>query len=149
MRPPTEADFDAVSILMLELGAHRRALEGPPREEARAVFARHVARVREGRALSRIAEEGGRVLGFVTAEVRERLGHADVEVWIPDMVVASEARGRGIGRALMGEVFAQARRVGAFRVILETGHQRAPAQRFYEAIGMRDTGRFYTYALRD
>ncbi|NXY91713.1 CMLO5 acetyltransferase, partial [Alcedo cyanopectus] len=56
--------------------------------------------------------------------------------------VGREWRGRGIGRALCGEVlsFARARGVGA--VVLSTSMVQVPAQRLYEGQGFRRVGAY-------
>ncbi|MCJ1960434.1 GNAT family N-acetyltransferase [Novosphingobium mangrovi (ex Hu et al. 2023)] len=60
---------------------------------------------------------------------------------IHDLVVLSEHRGKGIGRALMNAVEAEARTRGACKVTLEVLSGNAPAKALYTAQG------FATYAL--
>jgi putative acetyltransferase len=51
------------------------------------------------------------------------------------MYVAPEARGRGLGRLLLVELEAQARRLGYASVVLETGDRQAEAVGLYESSG--------------
>ena len=67
--------------------------------------------------------------GFVAADVPE-LG----------IGVAAEVRGRGVGRALLEELLATARRAGYAQVSLSVD-RRNPARRLYERVGFRDAGR--------
>ena len=51
------------------------------------------------------------------------------------LVVAEQARRRGIGRALTLKVEKEARRAGCDRIVLESGLQRDEAHEFYGALG--------------
>ena len=62
-----------------------------------------------------------------------RLDEATAE--LKRMYVEPSVRGRGIGRALVQALEAEARRLGARRVVLETGTRLAPAIRLYETTG--------------
>jgi ribosomal protein S18 acetylase RimI-like enzyme len=62
------------------------------------------------------------------------------EVDLISMWVAPEARGRGVGDALIDAVVAWARSQGADRVGLDVRDGNAPAIRLYERHGFADTG---------
>jgi GNAT superfamily N-acetyltransferase len=81
-----------------------------------------------------VAEDAGRVVGFVTAAQRRHFTGAR-EAYVGELVVAADAEGRGAGRALMGAVEEWARGRGVERVSLETGAANAAARRFYAALG--------------
>jgi GNAT superfamily N-acetyltransferase len=53
------------------------------------------------------------------------------------VVVAPEARGRGLGRELMRETAARAKRAGCTRWMLNVRPDNVPALRLYEAFGLR------------
>ncbi|MFS8202867.1 N-acetyltransferase family protein [Streptomyces sp. CWNU-52B] len=82
-----------------------------------------------------VAELGERVVGYVrlgsptslasNAHVRQILG----------LAVAEDARGVGVGRALIGAAVAQARRQGARRITLHVLGHNTPARRLYESEG--------------
>jgi GNAT superfamily N-acetyltransferase len=55
-------------------------------------------------------------------------------------VVASDVRGRGIGRALVHEAEQWARAKGSPRMSLTSGVQRAEAHEFYKRLGYEQTG---------
>lgn len=59
-------------------------------------------------------------------------------VYVDDLVVASEARGRGIGGALLRRVEALAFRCGCEAIQLESGIQRERAHSFYRARGFEN-----------
>lgn len=71
-------------------------------------------------------------------------GHAEIK----SMHTAAEARGRGVGRAIVEHLLAVAAERGLSRVSLETGSQEAfaPARALYASIGFRPCGPFADYA---
>jgi ribosomal protein S18 acetylase RimI-like enzyme len=54
---------------------------------------------------------------------------------VQGLAVATEARGRGVGRALLGALLEEARRQGALRVTLRVLGHNLPARRLYESMG--------------
>jgi ribosomal protein S18 acetylase RimI-like enzyme len=68
---------------------------------------------------------------------------------IDDVIVATEARGRGVGEALTREAIERARAAGAKGVSLTSHPRREAANRLYQRVGFerRDTN-VYSYKLR-
>lgn len=88
------------------------------------------------------AEAGGRIAGVLTAAAYEV--PSGRKVWIEDVVVDAAARGRGIGRSLVGAAVAWARSEGADRVMLTSNPARREARALYRSLGfgLCDTGVF-------
>jgi putative acetyltransferase len=86
--------------------------------------------------------DGAAVLGV--AAIKE-LDAEQVE--IKSMHTTAEARGRGVGRALLGHLLEVARERGYRRVLLETGTTPgfAAARALYESAGFTPTGPFGGY----
>jgi putative acetyltransferase len=86
--------------------------------------------------------ENGRLLG-IGAIKRLSADHAEIK----SMHTAEAARGRGVGRALLGKLLAVARDGGFRRVSLETGTMAAfaPARAMYEGAGFLPCGPFGGY----
>jgi putative acetyltransferase len=61
------------------------------------------------------------------------------------MYVAPAARGLGVGRALLGALEAEARRLGSARMLLETGVRQAAALALYESAGFARIPAFGEY----
>src|SRR6266536_4421573 len=97
-------------------------------------------RGRAGRTLVLGAFEDDRPLGTVTLEVDRKIGNEGIPL-APDAAnvrmlgVAPEARRRGVGRALMEAVIAEARARGKRAVTLNTGEKMRSAVAMYEAMG--------------
>ena len=86
-----------------------------------------------------IARDGGRIVGTLTLVVF-RIPTA-VRAWIEDVVVDSEARGRGAGEALTAEAMRIASKRGARTIDLTSRRSREAARKLYEKAGftVRDT----------
>jgi putative acetyltransferase len=84
----------------------------------------------------------GELLGVAALK---RLDHHHAEV--KSMHTAQPARGRGIGRAMVGHLIAVARDRGFRRVSLETGSMAAfaPARSLYASVGFTPSGPFGDY----
>ena len=88
------------------------------------------------------AREGGRLVG-VGALKELAPDHGEVK----SMRTAPEALGRGVGRAVLRHIVAEARSRGYGRLSLETGNTEpfTPALRLYQSEGFQPWGRFGDY----
>ena len=88
------------------------------------------------------AREGDSVLG-VGALAQVGPGHGELK----SMHTLTEARGRGVGRAILAALLEEARARGMARVSLETGSAEmfAPARALYSAHGFADCPPFGSY----
>ena len=95
-------------------------------------------RWRGGTALAfAVRDRGGAVVGTATGaeyEAEQGVGH------LYAMWVAPDARGAGVGRALVDAVIAWARARGCSSLVLSVTETNDGARRFYEACGFADTG---------
>jgi GNAT superfamily N-acetyltransferase len=65
---------------------------------------------------------------------------------IKRMYVASDARGQGVGRALLARLEAEARALGLSRLVLETGTRQLEALSLYRRAGFTDIPAYGEYA---
>ena len=90
-----------------------------------------------------VAVEGGRIVGTATLELQHRVEPEDDPPLAPGqaeirmVAVHPEARGRGIGRALMEACLREARAAGKTIVTLHTTRRMDVARRMYESMGFR------------
>jgi ribosomal protein S18 acetylase RimI-like enzyme len=92
------------------------------------------------------ARSGQEIVGLLTLAIfRIPTG---VRAWIEDVVVDSQARGKGVGDALNRAALAEAERRGAKTVDLTSRPSREAANRLYQRLGFkqRDTN-VYRYDL--
>jgi GNAT superfamily N-acetyltransferase len=61
-------------------------------------------------------------------------------VWLISMWVAPEARGRGVGEALVRSIVDWAKRAAAIELVLEVGVHNDPARALYKRMGFEETG---------
>lgn len=134
--------------------------DDPRRDECRALLERHLAFCNEHTPAGFVfaldlsgllqpsisffsAADGAAVLGVGALKTLGD-GHAEIK----SMHTAAEARGRGVGRAIVEHLLAVAAERGLSRVSLETGSQDAfaPARALYVSLGFRPCGPFADYA---
>ena len=80
--------------------------------------------------------EGSRIAGWMHLHVYRTL-EGDAQVEILGLVVDSESRRQGVGRALMAEAERWARARGVAAIRLRSNIVRAGAHAFYQALGFR------------
>ena len=138
-------DWPGVAALLAELG--RPDVRGADDEaEHAAAFGRFLER---DDALALVAEDNGEIVGFVDLMFLQRLNFLTPQAWIPDLVVADSARGRGIGRALLAEAEELAVARGCWSMSLESASWRTESHAFYEHVGWRDSGKAFIRVLAD
>jgi putative acetyltransferase len=141
------------------VGQNGIAVDDPRRAEVRALLARHLTLMRsqsppedvhaldvDALAAPEVSffsiRRDGEVLA-VGALKRLDAGHAEIK----SMHTAESARGRGLGRLMLGHLLAEARRRGYHRVSLETGPMAgfAAARALYASTGFIHCGPFADY----
>jgi ribosomal protein S18 acetylase RimI-like enzyme len=141
IRPLTDADVDLIHELWAEFEVE---LDDEPylRETWEEAWEDLAVTVREGVAL--LAEEDDRAVGFVFCVLGDR-GRQTAHV--TDIYVRPEARGRGIGRALLAELVEPARNAGLAHVSLEVLMRNTEARRLYERLGFAPVDTFMVAPL--
>jgi ribosomal protein S18 acetylase RimI-like enzyme len=135
IRPLQDTDVETCAAIMLGLPLWQRY--GTTPEDARALFAAAVA----GRARARVAEDGGRVIGFVVYSLR---GTFDRSGYVRAVGVVAGAQGRGAGDRLMRAAEEDILSHGP-NVFLLVSQDNAGARRFYERRGYRRIGEITDY----
>lgn len=138
------ADRPAAVDLLQELNRFEDALTGDratDRKAASACFADDVERMREHGGMQLVAETGGRIVGYVCCIITQDGPYVRPEQrmqgCVINLVVASSARGQGIGLALMqaAEDFTRGQGLRRFVVGHLAGNE--GASRLYEKMGLK------------
>ncbi len=81
------------------------------------------------------AFEDGDLIGYAGLAV-----NLPYEAWVNNVAVRRDHQRRGIGRALVDELLAEARRRGARHILLEVAADNGPAQKLYSSYGFDVVG---------
>ncbi len=88
-----------------------------------------------------VAEECGRTVGYAICLVKKHSGHPVfcefTTMYIDDLCVDMNRRGKGIGRRLFEEVRCRAKEIGVHNIELNVWAFNKGAVGFYESLGMR------------
>ncbi|WP_146793755.1 ribosomal protein S18-alanine N-acetyltransferase [Agrococcus baldri] len=123
IRTATASDLDAVmAIELASFGASAWTHE-TMRAELGSEWGRYL-----------VAEEAGAALGYAG------LRAVGVEGDVQTIAVDAAARGRGIGRALLAELLAEAERRGVRELFLEVRADNPVARALYESVGFAEIG---------
>ena len=141
IRSATPADALALAPLLEALGYPADAATIGRRLE---VLARHPGPIT---VLVAAPPEGSALLGLVTAHAFPSIHQDAMVAWLTTLVVAPDARGRGVGRGLVAAVEGWARQQGAVRISLTSGAQRDEAHAFYTRLGYAVSGRRFSRSL--
>ena len=91
------------------------------------------------RAMLLVARFDGAVAGMVSGQLVVSTAEGAPSVWIEDVVVAQDARGKGFGRALLDAIVEWARSQGATRAQLLADRNNPVALSFYAHCGWHAT----------
>ncbi|MFZ3205459.1 MAG: GNAT family N-acetyltransferase [Pseudomonas sp.] len=140
LRPACSGDAQALSALLQQLAP----------DEARPDAKLLALRLSES-AVSQVvlvAERDGKLLGTCTLNLIEHLAHNFARSAIlEDVVVDADARGLGIGQALIGKAAERARAWGCYKLALSSNQSREQAHRFYARLGFKPHGISLALAL--
>jgi N-acetylglutamate synthase-like GNAT family acetyltransferase len=137
IRDARPEDADAIARLLEQLGYPTNASAVPARlERLRIVGDRLV-----------VAELDGRVVGLAQLHVSPTMALERPAAKIDGLVVDESCRGRGIGRALVEEMEAEARARGCSLLYLTTATRRQDAHEFYRSVGLEETGKRFGKTL--
>ena len=89
-----------------------------------------------------LAESLGEVVGLLSYSVRHGLYHAGDSCLIEEVVVREDARRRGVGSALLRELFSRVEAAGWAEVSVTVMPDNAGAIRFYRRHGLTDEAVF-------
>ncbi|MDP3712035.1 MAG: GNAT family N-acetyltransferase [Mycobacteriales bacterium] len=134
IRPATPADVEVVLQLVRELAAYERA---PDAVEATASMLQEALFGHSPVASCHLVELDGEVVGFALWYVTFSTWKGLPGLWLEDLFVRPEARGSGLGRALLQTLAGVAVERGYARFEWWVLDWNTPAQGFYESLGAK------------
>ena len=139
IRDARRADAGAIAVLLTQLGYPSEPDAIEERLDRLRVVGDRVV----------VAEVDGDVVGLAHLQVTPAIERDRPAGKLGALVVDETQRGRGIGRALVEAVEAEARRRGCGLLFLTTSERRDDAHAFYESVGLEQTGRRYSRTLSE
>ena len=94
-----------------------------------------------------VAEDGGALIGLVHYLYHRSTTSIVPTCYLQDLFTQAEARGKGVGRALIEAVYDAARRTGATRVYWQTHETNHTAMRLYDQVAEKSGFLVYRKAL--
>ena len=94
-----------------------------------------------------VADDGGVLIGLVHYLYHRSTTSLAPTCYLQDLFTRAEARGRGVGRALIEAVYDTARRAGASRVYWQTHETNRTAMRLYDQVAEKSGFLVYRKAL--
>ncbi len=132
IRPAQEADVEALIQLIRDLAEFERlpdSVEIQPEQLRSALFGPSPD------VFAHVAAEGGRILGMAIWFRNFSTWTGRSGIYLEDLYVRPEARGRGVGRALVAELATVAHRAGYGRLDWSVLDWNESAIRFYQSLG--------------
>jgi GNAT superfamily N-acetyltransferase len=130
-------DAAAIAALLGQLGYETEAEAVPARLERLVIVGDRVV----------VAEWADEVVGLAHLHASPTIEHERPAAKIAALVVDESNRGRGVGRALVDAMEAEARARRCNLVFLTTAARREDAHAFYVRVGLEETGRRFTKLL--
>lgn len=94
-----------------------------------------------------VAEQDGRLIGLVHYLFHRSTTMIEPLCYLQDLFTTAEARGKGVGRALIEAVYDAARTAGASRVYWQTHETNATAMKLYDQVADKSGFLVYRKAL--
>ena len=139
IRPADPRDFDQIMAFWNPM-IRDTTVTFSSEEKTAASLADMIASRRAAAAEFLVAEEGGKVLGLATY-AQFRGGNGYRHAMEHTVILAPEAQGRGLGRALMMALEGHARAAGCHVLVAGVSGENAAGLGFHRAIGFVETGR--------
>lgn len=141
IRKAQKRDLEAVNSLLRQvLGVHHRGRPDLFRAEGKKYSDRELLAIFDNpRTPVFVYEDGGAVLGYVFCALQHQESGSLMPIttlYIDDLCVDAQARGKHIGKALFEYVKAYAKEQGCHNITLHVWECNPSAKAFYEALGL-------------
>jgi GNAT superfamily N-acetyltransferase len=96
-----------------------------------------------------VAESGGKLAGLVHFLYHRSTTRLELTCYLQDLFTAADARGHGVGRALINAVYARARADGIRRVYWHTHETNAAGRLLYDKVAQHLGFIVYTHDIKE
>lgn len=145
IRDATSLDVSAMLDLLYDLG-RPSPLSNLDVQKFEEILSKYVA---DKDKMLIVADYDGAVVGLASAMFLTRCNHSQLEMYIPELVVHSGFRKRGIGKMLIRQCILLASKKQCYRIRLESGNQRKDSHAFYERVGFLQSALSYELLIPD
>lgn len=144
IRPLRPDDIGAIMQLHRELGWNPAF-----KADGSTLRSRLEALIGEESALLLVAELDAAVVGYIHGEILTYLLFAGSEMLISEVFVVERARGRGVGKALIGAIEAEAVKRKCFRIsVLNSRERESYTRGFYPSLGYQERSQTANFVKR-
>lgn len=150
IRSATQQDAADLAALLREIGQFSRINSEPPSTTLQNVSSElALCLANNSHSMYVAADDTGLLLGYVAIHYLPYLIHSGPEGYISELFVRTDARGQGIGTALLDTAAAEARERGCERLMLINMRNRESYQRgFYKKNGWEERESAANFVLR-
>jgi GNAT superfamily N-acetyltransferase len=131
-----KADVEQLVELLGILFTQEAELSPDPQKQRRAL---EIILAEPSRARIYVARDAATIVAMAALHFTTSTAEGGKVAWFEDCIVRPQHRKKGIGKALLAYVVAQARAEGALRVMLLTDGDNATAQALYRKSGFEDS----------
>ncbi|RNJ75575.1 MAG: GNAT family N-acetyltransferase [Nitrosopumilus sp. B06] len=89
-----------------------------------------------------------KLVGMAAVMFLPRLNRTTTELYIPELIVSENYRGRGAGRMLIKECIRIANKKKCHRIRLESGNSRGESHKFYSDAGFEQSALSFTMSIK-
>jgi GNAT superfamily N-acetyltransferase len=137
IRDARAADAEAIASLLRQLGYPTEPEALPARLERLLIVGDRIV----------VAELDDQVVGLAQLHVSPTIEHEQPAAKVSALVVDESHRGKGVGRALVEALEAEARARRCVLLFLTTSARREDAHEFYRRVGLEETGKRFAKDL--
>ena len=141
VRTVSNKDIPVILGLLYKLGRPK-----PKQDYDVKIFRKLVTKyVKDSDKIILIAElDDMKIVGMVSVMFLPRLNQANLEMYVPELVVPEKYQNSGIGKKLINSCISIAKEKKCHRIRLESGNQRKESHQFYKHLGFEQSAHSFT-----
>jgi GNAT superfamily N-acetyltransferase len=137
IRKAKKTDYEDVKGLVKQLYSDLEVTDGMEKELKRK---KYNAFLDDSEILIYVAEENGKVIGYLTINFNRALLDIGTTVIIDELAVDQDHRGKGVGTKLVAEAVSVSKKLGCSEIGVGTENENMGARKFYKKCGFDEIG---------